>query len=138
DRCNDPANKLIEYFAAPGAVDPSTGAVTFGRNLRITNTAFAPVFGLDPVVNTTYMGDYDVAIADNANFYYVWGDERLGSADVRPAWVSVTQDGPQIGRRAPHGPNSSALNAIDQFFDQPMDMSTFTLTHVLSFPGPAG
>src|SRR5205085_10839477 len=48
DRRNDPANQRIDYFAARGTVDPGTGAVSFGSNVRVTNASFGPVYGADP------------------------------------------------------------------------------------------
>ena len=51
---------------------------------------------ISPAINPTYMGDYDQAGADNANFYTTWGDNRLADAahahnpDVRFAKIPVT------------------------------------------------
>jgi hypothetical protein len=95
DRRLDPANNLIDRFGVIGSVSGHT--VSFGPNFRITDVSFPPVFGQDPgFVNPAYMGDYDVAVADNSFFYTTWGDNRLGNAfhanqpDVRLAKIPVT------------------------------------------------
>jgi hypothetical protein len=93
DRRLDPADNLIDRFGAIGAVSGHT--VTFGANFRITDESFPPAFGQDPVINPTYMGDYDQATADNNYFYTTWGDNRLSDAfhanqpDVRFAKIPV-------------------------------------------------
>ena len=87
DRRRDPADTLIDYYGAIGTV-AADGSISFSDNFRITDTAFSPVFGLDPVVNPSYMGDYDQAAADAGNLYVSWGDNRLGSPDVRMTTIS--------------------------------------------------
>src|SRR5262249_24162190 len=67
-------------------------------NFRITTSQFPEAFGQDPVVNTSYMGDYDTAVADNNFFYCTWGDNRLSTSfhanqpDVRIVTVPTTLD----------------------------------------------
>ena len=73
DRRRDPADLLIERWA--GAASISGNTVTFGPNFRI-GPQFAAVYGVDPVVNPTYMGDYDQMAADTNFFYTTWGDNR--------------------------------------------------------------
>lgn len=80
DRRLDLANRLIDTFGA--IADLSGGTVSFGPSFRITNQSFPAVFGVDPVVNATYMGDYDQAVADNSQFYYTWADNRLPQPNV--------------------------------------------------------
>ena len=77
DRRLDPSNNLIDRFAAIGIVLPN--GVAFHSSFRITDQAFAPVFGVDPVVAPTYMSDYDQMTADNYYFYTTWGDNRDNS-----------------------------------------------------------
>jgi hypothetical protein len=77
DRRLDLNNFLIDTFGAVANVNTATHAVTFEPNFRITTQSFRPVFGVDFVVNSSYMGDYDTASADNTNFYFTWGDNRL-------------------------------------------------------------
>lgn len=97
DNRNDPANRNIERWGVTATVSGST--VTFGLNFRIS-PQFAPSFGSDPVVNTVYMGDYDMMAADNTYFHTLWGDNRDQSiavptrknSNVRHA--QFTMDGP--------------------------------------------
>src|SRR5262249_6214339 len=100
DRRNDPANNLIERFGDIGDISNSGTKVTFGPNFVYNRVAFPPINGLDPVVNPSYMGDYDQAAADNQFFYTTWGDNRSPSAghpgnnaDVRFAKISVSGPG---------------------------------------------
>src|SRR5579871_5451933 len=95
DRRLDSSNYMIDTFGVIGIAGGSS--VTFQPNFPITSTSFPPVFGVDPVVNSTYMGDYDKADADNAFFYYSWGDNRLPSAghsgdnaDVRLTLIPIS------------------------------------------------
>ena len=97
DRRLDAANSLIDTFGVTGTIDVAgTGAITLDPNFRITTQAFPAVFGQDPVVNTTYMGDYDQAVADANFYYYSWGDNRLSNSfhthqpDVRLAKIPTT------------------------------------------------
>jgi subtilisin-like proprotein convertase family protein len=96
DRRLDAANNLIEVFGRNATISGTT--VTFGNDYRITNANFPVVIGQDPVIVANYMGDYDTAVADNANFHRTWGDNRLNlnshahQPDVR--YTSVPKAGP--------------------------------------------
>jgi subtilisin-like proprotein convertase family protein len=91
DRRLDPANSLIDVYARHATILGNT--VTFTGDYRITQSSFPVARGQDPNVNSVYMGDYDVAAADNMSFYRTWGDNRLADAahthqpDVRLARV---------------------------------------------------
>jgi hypothetical protein len=93
DRRGDANDGLIDRYGVIG--DVSGSAVTFGSNFRITDAAFPAVVGQDSLINSTYMGDYDVAVADNGAFYLTWGDNRLSDSahahqpDVRFAKVPL-------------------------------------------------
>ena len=79
DRRRDPADAMIERW---GAVATIVGnVVTFGPNFRLS-PQFPAVFGVDPVVNSVYMGDYDQLAADNLYYYTSWGDNRDNSTAV--------------------------------------------------------
>jgi hypothetical protein len=97
DRRNDPVNdSLIDRYGVIGTI--SGHSVSFAPNFRITDGSFPPAFGQDPFVAPTYMGDYDMATADNNYFYTTWGDNRLSDAffanqpDVRFAEIPVSLD----------------------------------------------
>ena len=93
DRRNDPNNGNIDRYGVIGNVSGSS--LTFGSNFRITDASFPAVVGQDPLINTTYMGDYDVAVADNGAFYTTWSDNRLSDSahanqpDVRFAKIPL-------------------------------------------------
>ncbi len=97
DRRLDPARCLMDTFGVLGTVCSS--GVGFGANFRISNESFPPVFGQDPVVSATYMGDYDTAVSDGSFFYYTWGDNRFPNAfhanqpDVRLAKIPIQVPG---------------------------------------------
>jgi hypothetical protein len=111
DRRLDPADNLIDRFGAIGTVSGHT--VTFGANFRITDVSFPPAFGQDPVIKPTYMGDYDMAAADNNYFYTTWGDNRLADAffanqpDVRFAKIPVGWAAAVSALAAPASPGSA-------------------------------
>jgi hypothetical protein len=79
DRRRDPADAMIERWGAVASIVGNV--VTFGPNFRLS-PAFPAVFGVDPVVNGVYMGDYDQLAADNIYYYTSWGDNRDNSTAV--------------------------------------------------------
>jgi hypothetical protein len=88
------ANTTIDNYGRIATVSGAT--VTFGTDFRITDQSYPPVFGVDPVLIGTYMGDWDECAADNSFFYYSWGDNRDPStghagnqANVRLAKIPV-------------------------------------------------
>ncbi len=52
--------------------------IGFG-DFNITTSPFPIVINQDPVVDATYMGDYDQPDADSTYFYQTWGDNSLGT-----------------------------------------------------------
>lgn len=78
DRRLDPANTLIDRFGVTGIVSAS-GAISFEANVRLTDQSFPAVIGVDPLVNSTYMGDYDQITASDTHFGVTWGDNRDNS-----------------------------------------------------------
>jgi hypothetical protein len=81
DRRNSPTNSLIERFGTGASIAPS-GAIVGQGNRLISNAAFPVVVGQDPLVNPTYMGDYDQVVARGRTFYGPWGDNRLPNPNV--------------------------------------------------------
>jgi uncharacterized repeat protein (TIGR01451 family) len=92
DRRNDPADSTIQRFA--GVASLKSGTPKFGREFAVS-PSFPVVVGQDPIINTVYMGDYDMAAADSSGFYLPWGDNRDSDAahahqpDVRFAKVAT-------------------------------------------------
>lgn len=97
DNRNDPADRRIERWGATASISGSS--VTFGPNFRLS-PAFDPVFGVDPVVNSVYMGDYDQLVADDTTYYSTWGDNRddsiavPGRKNANVRFTTFTQEGP--------------------------------------------
>src|SRR5262249_40544108 len=93
DRRLDIHNSLIDRFGVVASIGGSTG--TFGPAFAITHTSCPAVIGQDPGVKPDYMGDYDVAVADDNAFYVPWGDNRLADMahanqpDVRFARIPI-------------------------------------------------
>jgi hypothetical protein len=122
DRRLDPANSLIDRFGSVATISGST--VTFGANFRVTNTSFPVNIGRDPDVVSTYMGDYDMAAANNQFFYTTWGDNRTASTtgpDVYFDAVSVSgvPQGPSTGTGSvataslPPGDRTTSITTAD-------------------------
>jgi uncharacterized protein (TIGR03437 family) len=92
DRRLSANNTLIDRDGSIGNISGS--AITFAPNFRITDTSFPVVIGQDPVINLTYMGDYDQIAANSSGFHVTWGDNRLSNAfhtnqpDVRYAGIA--------------------------------------------------
>jgi hypothetical protein len=86
----DPRNRKVQRFGVIGTISGTT--VTFGPNFQVSQPEWSPVFGVDPVVNTVYMGDYDTMAADNSFFYTTFVDCRLGDQDVR--FAKIPKAGP--------------------------------------------
>ena len=61
----------------------------FAAPLQVSTTSSPPVYRQEPQLRATYMGDYDLADADNDNFYYTWSDSRDGNPNVYFAKVPV-------------------------------------------------
>jgi hypothetical protein len=79
DRRDDPANSLIERFGTLGSISGG-GAVLLQANQLLSSSNFPVVHGQDPVVNPTYMGDYDQVVANgNTAICLTWGDNRLAN-----------------------------------------------------------
>ncbi len=101
DRRRDPADALIERWGVTAAISGNT--VTFGPNFRIS-PQFPAVFGVDPAINSTYMGDYDMMAADANFFYTTWGDNRdpsiavptRNNANIRSATFTMAGPGPVV------------------------------------------
>lgn len=84
DRRQDGTN--LGYWGIRGTVGLFT--VTFGPNFPISNTAWAPVYGVDPIVNSSFLTDYEEIAATNEAFDVVWSDGR----DTAPASMRKNQN----------------------------------------------
>src|SRR5262245_22193151 len=73
-RQEDPTNNLFKFYGRVASISGST--LNFSPSFAISDVASLPEFGRDSVVNSTYMGDYDFAVATNTAFHVVWSDNR--------------------------------------------------------------
>ncbi len=74
-RQEDPvSDNLFKFYGRIGTISGST--VTFGSSIAVSDVASLPEFGRDSVVNSVYMGDYDVAVATAGAFHVTWADNR--------------------------------------------------------------
>jgi len=146
DRRLSASNTLIDYFGAIGDISLGTGAVTLQPNFRITNTSFPAVFGVDPVINGAYMGDYDTNVTDASHFHYVWADNRDAStfragnqANVRHAKVGLGFNGAMVISTTPSGLVNPPISSVDINYNRAMDPSSFAVADdIVSFTGPGG
>jgi uncharacterized repeat protein (TIGR01451 family) len=67
----DPPNTQVTLFRSVSR----DGGLTWS-NEHVADVAFIPSTRYDPVINPTYMGDYNYTVADASNFYMTWGDTR--------------------------------------------------------------
>lgn len=119
DRRDDAANLLINTY---GAVGTTAGSVSFGVNSRISDVSFPAVFGVDPAIVSTYMGDYDTAAADSSGFAYTWSDNRDDSigrtgkqANVRFARIGGDVVPVPTAPAAPSGTDAVVQGKAQQF-----------------------
>jgi hypothetical protein len=76
----------LEYWGVRGSV--VLAGVTFGANFPISDTSWAPVYGVDPVVNSVFLTDYEEVAANNEAFDVVWSDGR----DTAPVSMRKNQN----------------------------------------------
>ena len=67
-------NNQFKYYSRIASISGAT--LTFAASEAVSDVASLPEFGRDSVVNTTYMGDYDMTAATNDAFHVVWSDSR--------------------------------------------------------------
>ena len=111
-RQEDPANNLFRYYGRTGVISGS--AVTFTPSFPISDVPSLPEFGRDSVVNSTYMGDYDFAVATPGRFHVVWADNRDDLPGGAPRKdPNIYYDSIQAGLLP--GPNASVSPAAVDF-----------------------
>src|SRR5499426_2018449 len=74
-RQEDPVNNnLFKFYGRTASISGAT--LTFTPSFAISDVASLPEFGRDAVVNSTYMGDYDMAVGTSGAFHVTWSDNR--------------------------------------------------------------
>jgi uncharacterized protein YggU (UPF0235/DUF167 family) len=140
-RQEDPVgNNLFKYYGRVGSIAGST--VTFAPSFAISDTASLPEFGRDGVVNSTYMGDYDMAAATPGAFHVVWADNRddlpLGSPRKDPnvyyetisLGLSVTTTVPAVGSVVSVAPTIFTVNVSDPVDPLSLDPGDFAVNGI--------
>ncbi|MCB1378024.1 MAG: proprotein convertase P-domain-containing protein [Alphaproteobacteria bacterium] len=92
-RSLDPSNSWFHRRSRLGVVN-ADGSLSLHPSFQLSpNTPV--VIGQDPVINATYMGDYDQIAPGDAQVYTTWADHRNGNSfhahqpDVRSAVIQV-------------------------------------------------
>ena len=127
-RADDPNNLWFHRRARTGRLD-SVGAVTFIPSFQLSpNTP--TVIGQDPIINSTYMGDYDQIVGSPGAFFSTWADNRNGDAffahqpDVRFARIASPPATADLALTATA--TTTTIESLD---------STFVKLHVASASG---
>jgi hypothetical protein len=122
-RSQDPSNFMFHRRGVLAKVDAS-GDLDFNGNTFQLSPNTPIVIGQDPVVNSTYMGDYDQIAGGEAYLGGTWSDNRLGNSfharqpDVRFA---------RIKGRAASADLAVSLSASDRTINVG-DNTTITVT----------
>jgi subtilisin-like proprotein convertase family protein len=113
-RDHDTANLLFHRQARLGTMNTVNGGITLNKSFQVgPDTPVA--IGQDPVINTSYMGDYDQIAAISGAFLMSWADNRSGDAfhifqpDVRFARVAVPETTADVGVTVSPSPASINL-----------------------------
>src|SRR5215510_4899449 len=71
----NPVNgNMFKFYGRTASISGPT--LAFTPSFAISDVASLPEFGRDSVINPTYMGDYDMAVATLGAFHVVWADNR--------------------------------------------------------------
>src|SRR5262249_18594044 len=74
-RQEDPVNNnLFKFYGRVASISSAT--LTFTPSFAISDLASLPEFGRDAVVNSTYMGDYDMAVGTAGVSHVTWSENR--------------------------------------------------------------
>ena len=79
-RANDPADLMFHRRARLAGVNTPTGAVSWAAQSFQLGPDTPLAVGQDPIVNPTYMGDYDQIATSPGYFHSSWSDNRNGNA----------------------------------------------------------
>lgn len=125
-RSHDPGNLAFHRRGRRGILFPG-GFINLTVNSFQLGPNTPPVLGQDPVINATYMGDYDVIAGGAGQFSSTWADNRLPPAtatgfnyqpDVRFARISIPSPSTDLAVSA--SASSATINLGDTI--------TFTVT----------
>jgi hypothetical protein len=129
-RALDPDNLLFQRKGRQATLN-AAGVPVFGKSFQM-GPYNPPAVGQDPVINSTYMGDYDQIAGGNGKFSSTWADNRSGNLfhanqpDVRFASISATPPAADV-----------AVTAALSRTSQPAGLGTQLKVHVTSAGGTA-
>jgi hypothetical protein len=139
-RQEDAANNLFKYYGRIASISGST--LTFAPSFAVSTTPSLPEFGRDSVVNGTYMGDYNTAVATAGAFHVVWSDNRdnLPSGGTRKdpnvyyqkiaLGLAVTSTVPAVGSVVSTVPVDYVVNFTDPINPTTVDATDFQVDGV--------
>lgn len=140
-RQEDPAgNNLFKYYGRIAGI--SGASVSFLPSFAVSDTASLPEFGRDSVINATYMGDYDHAVATAGAFHVVWADNRsdLPGGGPRkdpnvyyktiPLGLAVTSTVPAVASVVSSVPVNYVVNFTDPIQTATVGAADFTVDGV--------
>jgi hypothetical protein len=78
-RVNDPADLMFARRSRLASLNTTTGAISWSGPSFQLGPDTPVVVGQDPVINSTYMGDYDQIAASPGFFHSSWADNRAGN-----------------------------------------------------------
>jgi hypothetical protein len=74
-RQEDPVdNNLFKFYGRTASISGPT--LAFAPSFAISDVASLPEFGRDNLINSVYMGDYDMAVGTSGAFHVIWADNR--------------------------------------------------------------
>jgi Ca2+-binding RTX toxin-like protein len=140
-RQEDPiGNNLFKFYGRVGSV--AGPVVTFTPSFAVSDVASLPEFGRDGVVNPSYMGDYDYAVATPGEFHVTWADNRddLASGPPRkdpnvyyetiPLNLAVVSTVPAVGSVVTVAPTTFTVNVTDPVVDITIDATDFSVNGI--------
>ena len=94
-RSHDSNNLYFHRRGRTAVMNNTTGAIALRRSFQL-GPDNPVVIGQDPVINATYMGDYDQIDSSSTAFHTIWSDNRDGNTfhanqpDVQYAQIAAT------------------------------------------------
>src|SRR5215510_2996376 len=140
-RQEDPVgNNLFKFYGRTASISGPT--LSFAQSFAISDVASLPEFGRDIVINPTYMGDYDMAVATPGSFHVAWADNRFdlpggaGRKDPNVFYkridltIHVTTTIPAVASVIPTQPTTFTVNISEPANPATLDASDFTVNGI--------
>ncbi len=140
-RQEDPVgNNLFKFYGRIANISGST--LTFAPSFAISDVPSLPEFGRDIVVNPTYMGDYDTAVATSGAFHVIWTDNRFDLPGGAPRkdpncfykridlTIHVTTTVPAVASVISNQPTTFTVNISEPANPATLQASDFTVNGI--------